>query len=76
MPLEAYDILLTDLNIFTPKIYSSSHDDIVKSSHLSWISCTSDGRYWVSEISKKKKKNQDKVICNKLKLNSFEGLYE
>lgn len=24
----------------------------------------------------KKKKNQDKVICNKLKLNSFEGLYE
>lgn len=42
MPLEDYDILLTDLNIFTLKIYNSSHGDIVKSSHLSCISCTSD----------------------------------
>lgn len=42
MPLEDYDILLTDPNTFTPKIYNSSHGDIVKSSHLSCISCTSD----------------------------------
>lgn len=75
MPLEDCDILLTDLNIFTPKIYNSSHDDIVKNSHLSWISCTSDMEDTGFQKLVKKKKSR-KSCMYKLKLNSFEGLYE
>ena len=34
MSVEIYDILLAKVYVFPISIYSSSHDDIVKSSHI------------------------------------------
>lgn len=52
MSVEIYDILLAKVYVFPISIYSSSHDDIVKSSHISFVLCFKYERYYVSELVK------------------------
>ena len=50
--VEVYDILLAKVYVFPISVYSSSHDDIVKSSHISCILCFRYERYYVPELVK------------------------